>query len=83
VAVVLISSTSTTLWELLGDKRGAKLAQVYGGYTWAQLLLVVAVVALLRKHRGPAAVLDPKSEGKPVAWRLTRGAYSPRSPATT
>jgi hypothetical protein len=49
--VLLISSTSTALWELFDAKMGAKLAQVYGGYVWAHLLMVLALVLLLRKHR--------------------------------
>jgi hypothetical protein len=45
---ILIGSTSTngvsTWWD-----RSAKLAQVYGAYVWAYLLLILALVILLRR----------------------------------
>src|SRR5262249_51939276 len=56
VVVLLISSTSTngvSTW----CARSAKLAQVYGAYVWAYLLLILAVVMLL----GPGS-LERSSE---------------------
>jgi hypothetical protein len=47
VAVVLLmASTSTSLAGALDG--AAKLAQVYGAYVWANLILVAALVVLLR-----------------------------------
>lgn len=60
LVALLMASTSTTLLRLPGDTaRGgalvpdaAKMAQVYGAYVWANLLLVAAVVATLRTGKG-------------------------------
>src|SRR5205823_14737604 len=46
--VLLMTTTSTGLVEDL--ERTAKLAQVYGAYVWAYLLLVAALVVLLRQR---------------------------------
>jgi len=44
---ILMASTSTngvfTWWD-----QGAKLAQIYGAYVWAYLLLVLAMILLLK-----------------------------------
>jgi alpha-1,2-mannosyltransferase len=56
VAVVLLmASTSTSLLEAWDG--AAKMAQVYGAYVWAALILVAALVVLLRKTEdgGPGA----------------------------
>jgi hypothetical protein len=42
--VLLMALTSTSLWP------GAKLAQVYGAYVWAYLLLVAALAVVLRQQ---------------------------------
>lgn len=58
---LLMASTSTSL---PGWRDSAKLAQVYGAYAWACLLLLAALVALLRRRDGdertpnPAAVTE-------------------------
>ena len=47
-AVVLMASTSTSLWEhLFGLRQAAKMAQVYGAYVWAYFLLLVPLTAIL------------------------------------
>jgi hypothetical protein len=46
LVVVLMTTTSTGLVDRL--ERAAKLAQVYGAYVWACLLLTAALVVLLR-----------------------------------
>lgn len=49
LACLLMATTSTSLWEMLGGFRmGAKLAQAYGAYVGAELLLLGAIVACLR-----------------------------------
>ena len=63
-AVLFMLSTSTGLWRPL-DRIG-ELAQVYGAFVWAYLLLAAALIVLLRRkeplesHRleNPAGVLD-------------------------
>jgi hypothetical protein len=50
------------LWDVFGDRLGAKLAQVYGGYVWAEFVLLAAVLALLVKHRPPAQPARSASE---------------------
>lgn len=48
---LLMSTTSTSLTSGLGlGKHAAKLAQVYGAYVWAELLLLAATVFVLRRH---------------------------------
>jgi hypothetical protein len=48
---LLMASTSTSLLDALDG--AAKLAQVYGAYVWAYLLLVAALVTLLRRDPSP------------------------------
>jgi hypothetical protein len=48
-SALLIASTSTTLWQPVGFTQGAKLAQVYGAYVWANLLLLGTAVLLLSR----------------------------------
>jgi hypothetical protein len=61
-SVLVMATTSTSLWEVFGYRHGAKLAQAYGAYVWAELLLLTALVALLRKHRTPAGKRRPQLE---------------------
>jgi hypothetical protein len=42
-----MASTSTSLWEPFGFRLGAKLAQVYGAYVWADLILLALLVFVL------------------------------------
>jgi hypothetical protein len=53
VTILLQATTSTTAWEVLGFRHGAKIAQVYGAYMWGELLLLASTVWLLRR-REPA-----------------------------
>ena len=48
-ATLLMATTSTSLFDLLGGEETAKLAQVYGAYVWAYLVLATALVVLLRR----------------------------------
>jgi alpha-1,2-mannosyltransferase len=48
LTLAFMSSTSTSLWQVFGYRQGAKLAQVYGAYVAAYLLLLGGVVWLLR-----------------------------------
>jgi hypothetical protein len=59
-ATLLITLTSTGLFD--GQDRIGKLAQVYGAYVWAHLILLACLLVLLgRKH--PIAVVEvPSSE---------------------
>ena len=60
VVVVQMASTSTSLWQPFGFRHGAKLAQTYGAYVWAYLLLLGSLVWLLRPTRAvepPMAIL--------------------------
>jgi hypothetical protein len=52
-ATLLMESTSTTLF----DKDFAKMAQTYGAYVWAFLLLLVALVVVLRQPDREQAVV--------------------------
>ncbi len=54
VVTLLMASTSTGLADAL--EKAAKLAQTYGAYVWAYLLLIGALVVLLR-HRGDTAAV--------------------------
>jgi len=51
LAALLMASTSTTLWAPLGWKQGAKLAQVYGAYVGAYLVLLGGLAFLLATAR--------------------------------
>jgi len=57
---LLMAATSTSL---PGWRDSAKLAQVYGAYVWAYLLLLSALVILLRRPDTEAA--EGKSSGRP------------------
>ncbi len=76
--VMLVMATTST--SLLAD---AKVAQVYGPYVGAYLLLVAALVVLLRQKEQPAPVVGamgpdeeadaagrsrPASPGRPIRW---------------
>ncbi len=50
VAQLLMAATSTSLWQPFGYRLGAKMAQVYGAYTWAELILLAALVSILVEH---------------------------------
>jgi hypothetical protein len=60
VVMLLISSTSTSLLEGLDST--AKLAQVYGAYVWAYLVLIAALVVLLRRPDEPIVAHAPAVE---------------------
>jgi hypothetical protein len=62
VVMLLISSTSTSLLD--GLDSAAKMAQVYGAYVWAYLVLVAALVVVLRRpeESAPAPVSQPEPE---------------------
>jgi uncharacterized membrane protein len=72
MALVLMASTSTSLFPHLD----AKMAQVYGAYLWAVLLLVAAMaVMLLRPDRQapglakPAVLSDKQKNGATILQR--------------
>lgn len=67
VSQLFMASTSTELWEqLLGYRAGAKLAQVYGGYVWAYVVLLTALAVLLRSP----GRLQAESAGLPSAHSM-------------
>ncbi len=71
-ATLLMASTSTSLLDVFGDDV-AKLAQVYGGYVWAYVVLLAALVVLLRRPASAAAVepdLDRPSAAQ--VWQVRR-----------
>jgi hypothetical protein len=53
LVVLLMTTTSTGLLDHL--ERAAKLAQVYGAYIWAYLLLMAALIVLLKRGEPAAA----------------------------
>jgi hypothetical protein len=56
--VLLMASTSMDLFDRIAwlkSIRFAKMAQVYGSYVWAYLLMLLALVLLLRSKRPAAA----------------------------
>jgi hypothetical protein len=71
LVVLLMAATSTTLLDSL--EGGAKLAQVYGAYAWAHLLLVAAMLVLLRHGRRKGEELPRQVQG-PVVPEPRRGA---------
>jgi alpha-1,2-mannosyltransferase len=65
--VLLISLTSTSL--LSAVEGGAKLAQVFGAYVWANLVLVGALVVLLRRSGTMAAESGESAVAVPLGIR--------------
>jgi hypothetical protein len=63
---VLITLTSTGLSE--SQDRFGELAQVYGAYIWAFLLLLTAMLVLLGKQSEPAAASRGISAANPAGW---------------
>jgi alpha-1,2-mannosyltransferase len=62
LVVLLMTTTSTGLVDQL--ERAAKIAQTYGAYVWAYVLLMIALVVLLRRPTTPSvaeAVRDQAS----------------------
>jgi len=55
--VLLMTTTSTGLVDDL--ERAAKLAQAYGAYVWAYVLLAAALVVILRRQEAPKKVMLP------------------------
>jgi hypothetical protein len=68
---LLMASTSINGLSTWWDK-GAKLAQVYGAYVWAYLLLILALVVLLRRG-------SIQSSAEVIALRLRLSGLTPRS----
>ncbi len=68
VVVLLMATTSTSLFDVLGDE-AAKTAQVYGAYVWAYLILLTALGVLLRRPDGVAdeAEVSAESTRAPLA----------------
>jgi hypothetical protein len=64
VVALLMATTSTGLVGPLD--RAAKLAQVYGAYVWAYLLLAAALIVQLRR-RDDVAVAQVRAEPRPLA----------------
>jgi hypothetical protein len=64
VVALLMATTSTGLVGPLD--RAAKLAQVYGAYVWAYLLLAAALIVQLRR-RDDVAVAPVHAEPRPLA----------------
>jgi alpha-1,2-mannosyltransferase len=62
LALVMLLMATTTSGVLPELTRGAKLAQTYGAYVWAYLLLLVALFAMLRSKEEGAA-LSPQPAG--------------------
>jgi hypothetical protein len=60
VVVLLMTTTSTGLVGSL--ERAAKLAQVYGAYVWAYLLLMAALVVLLRRGEPAESAAEAAGE---------------------
>jgi hypothetical protein len=67
----LMATTSTSLFDFLGDN-AAKMAQVYGAYVWAYLVLLAALVVLLR--RGAPLQHEAESAAEPVEVPASSGA---------
>jgi hypothetical protein len=53
LTMLLMASTSTSLWSPFGFTHGAKLAQVYGAYVGAYVVLLVAMVAVIPRTPHP------------------------------
>ena len=51
LTMLLMATTSTSLLDLFDRWECAKLAQVYGAFVWAYLILLVSLVVLLRYRR--------------------------------
>jgi hypothetical protein len=62
VVFLLMASTSTTLVEFFD----AKLAQVYGAYVWAYLVLIASLVVLLRRDE-PAGLQNSTIDSLQIA----------------
>lgn len=57
-AVFLLMTSTSTVKQLGWWEESAKYAQIYGAYVWANLVLVVALVALLRANAQRMSVRD-------------------------
>jgi hypothetical protein len=66
LAALLMATTSTSLWWP-GNRLGAKLAQAYGAYVFADLLLLGALVILLRKPSRVVSQAPPTPQPLPAA----------------
>ena len=62
-AVTLLMASTSTNGVSMGWDRFAKLAQVYGAYVWAYLLLILALVVILRRR-------SVQSSDRVIALRL-------------
>jgi len=63
VAVLMATTSTTLVWV----DHAAKMAQVYGAYVWANLILVTALVVILRRLEVPTtAAVSPSQPLVPV-----------------
>jgi hypothetical protein len=79
-ATVAMTATSTTFWELFGNRMGAKLAQVYGAYVWAEMILLAALVAILAKHRAKDRQTPVEAETRVECYRVSAAPAFSREP---
>ncbi|HMP03348.1 MAG TPA: hypothetical protein PKC45_12695, partial [Gemmatales bacterium] len=65
-ATLIMATTSTSLTAGLGlGKEAAKLAQVYGAYVWAELLLLGTIAVLIHGVLARSEAAAPDHAGKP------------------
>lgn len=77
---LLMATTSTGLAE--GHERSGKLAQVYGAYVWAFLVLIVALVTVLRRRDEKAPEPAQASSSVTIELLATSGSGRPRRSVT-
>jgi alpha-1,2-mannosyltransferase len=65
-AVTLLMASTSTNGVFPWWDRGAKMAQVYGAYVWAYLLLIVALVVILRRRS-----IESSTQILAFRWRST------------
>jgi hypothetical protein len=77
LSFVLMATTSTELGGLFADGKGHEIAQGYGMFLWAAVVLYVAVAWSLRARRGPVGGMKPTGPGHAPHW-IGRRASSDR-----
>jgi alpha-1,2-mannosyltransferase len=81
LSCLLMATTSSELGGLFAGGSGHEIAQAYGMFLWAAVVLYVAVAWCLQARRAPAAGEKPASSG-PAPHQITRKAVTDRFVAT-
>ncbi len=75
-SVLFMATTSTELGGLFGRTQGHKIAQGYGMFLWAAMLLFVATAWRVAAERNRELSVAPEAEAKRTSWAVPSPHFS-------